>query len=100
MPLKILSEQIQNLGFEKIEQQLQRILANPKFNAAKQDTIHIDIPKGTYVPMFCDQTEIKSNTTSRISKSPVVSFEGSWPTVIVRPFQNLTGDGSLNACRR
>jgi hypothetical protein len=36
MPLKILSEQIQTLGIEKIEKQLQRILDSPEFNAAKQ----------------------------------------------------------------
>jgi adenylate cyclase len=161
MPLKILSEQIQNLGVENIEQQLQRILDSPEFNAAKQqrkffkfvaketlagraqeikgytiatcvfgrgadfdqnsdpivsvqasrlrraleryylivgkeDPILIDIPKGTYVPTFYEQTGIKSDTAPYISKSPVLSFEGSWPSVLIRPFENLTGDSAMN----
>jgi hypothetical protein len=33
VPLKSLSEQIQNIGVEKIEEQLQRILDSPEFKA-------------------------------------------------------------------
>ena len=75
---------------------LRRALERYYLVAGKQDPIHIDIPKGAYVPTFCEQTGIKSDTTPRISKSPVVSFEGSWPSVLVRPFQNLTGDSAMN----
>jgi len=161
IPLKILSEQIQNLGVEKIEQQLQRILDSPEFHAAKQqrkffqfvinetldgraqeikgytiatcvfgrsgdfdqnsdpivsvqanrlrraleryylvagkeDPILIDIPKGTYVPTFCEQVSVTSDTTFFDNKIPVESFMGSWPTVLIRPFKNLTGDPKMN----
>ena len=161
IPLKILSQQIQNLGVEKIEQQLQRILNSPEFNAAKQqrkffefvvketlagraqeikgytiatcvfgrsddfdqnldpivsvqanrlrraleryylvagkkDPILIDIPKGTYVPTFFKQTRIESDTTVLDSKISVEGFEGSWPSVLIQPFENLTGDSSMN----
>jgi len=75
---------------------LRRAIERYYLVAGKQDPIHIDIPKGTYVPTFYEQTGIKSDTTPRISKSPVVSFEGPWPTVLVRPFQNLTGDSAIN----
>ena len=158
---KILSDQIQKLGVEKIERQLQRILDSPEFNAAKQqrkffefvvketllgraheikaytiatcvfgrsddfdqnsdpivsvqanrlrraleryyliagktDPIRIDIPKGTYVPTFCEQLSVAPDTTVFDSKSPVENFEGSWPSLVVMPFQNLTGDPTLN----
>ncbi len=161
VPLKILSEQIQNLGVEKIERQLQRILDSPEFNAAKQqrkffqfvvketlagrsqeikgytiatcvfgrsedfdqnsdpivsvqanrlrraleryylvagkqDPILIDIPKGTYVPTFCEQVSVTSDTTVFDNKIPVESFMGSWPTLLIRPFKNLTADPEMN----
>lgn len=64
--------------------------------AGKQDPIRIDIPKGTYVPTFCEQTGINSDTTPLIPKRPRESFEGSWPAVLIRPFQNLTGDSAMN----
>jgi adenylate cyclase len=161
MPLKSLSEQIQNIGVEKIEEQLHRILDSPEFNAAKQqrsffefvvketlsgraqeikgytiatcvfgrsdgfdqnsdpivsvqanrlrraleryylvagktDPIRIDIPKGTYVPTFCEQLSVTPDTTVFDSKSPVEILEGSWPSVVVRPFENLTEDPALN----
>jgi adenylate cyclase len=162
IPLKILSEQIQTLGVEEIEQQLQRILDSPEFHAAKQqrkffqfvvketlagraqeikgytiatcvfgrsddfdqnsdpivsvqanrlrraleryylvagkeDPILIDIPKGAYVPKFCEQASVISDTTTVLeSKIPVESFKGAWPIVLIRPFQNLTGDPAMN----
>jgi len=161
MALKILSEQIQNLGVEQIERQLQRILDSSEFNAAnqqrkffkfvvketlagraqeikgytiatsvfgrsadfdqnsdpivsvqanrlrraleryylvagKQDPILIDIPKGTYVPTFCEQVSVTSDTTVFDNKIPVESFMGSWPTVLIRPFKNLTADPEMN----
>ncbi len=161
MPFKALSEQIQNIGVEKIEEQLQRILDSSEFNAAKQqrkffqfvvketlygraqyikaytiatgvfgrsddfdqnsdpivsvqanrlrraieryylvagkvDPIRIDIPKGTYVPTFCTQLSVTPDTTVFDSKSPVEKFKGSWPSVVVRPFQNLTEDPTMN----
>jgi TolB-like protein len=161
VPLKILSEQIQNLGVKKIERQLQRILDSPEFNAAKQqrkffqfvvketlagrsqeikgytiatcvfgrredfdqnsdpivsvqanrlrraleryylvagkqDPILIDIPKGTYIPTFCEQVSVTSDTTVFDNKIPVESFMGSWPTLLIRPFKNLTADPEMN----
>ena len=161
MPLKDLSRQIQNIGVEKIERQLHRILDSPEFNAAQQqrkffkfvvketlagredeikgytiatcvfgrgadfdqnsdpivsvqanrlrralehyyliagktDLIRIDIPKGTYVPTFCEQLSVTPDTTVFDSKSPVEILEGSWPSVVVRPFENLTEDPALN----
>jgi adenylate cyclase len=75
---------------------LRRALERYYLVAGPNDPVRIDIPKGTYVPTFYEQTGIKSDTTLRISKRPVVSFEGPWPSVLIRPFQNLTGDSAMN----
>jgi len=75
---------------------LRRALERYYLIAGRQDQIRIDIPKGAYVPTFCEQTGTKSDTTPGISKRPVESFEGSWPSVLIRPFQNLTNDSAMN----
>jgi TolB-like protein len=64
--------------------------------AGKEDPILIDIPKGTYVPTFFEKVSTTSDATSRNSKIPVESFKGSWPTILIRPFENLTGDPAMN----
>jgi TolB-like protein len=75
---------------------LRRALERYYLVAGQQDPVRIDIPKGTYVPTFCEQIGIESDTTARSSKSPKSSFEGSWPSVLVRTFKNLTGDTEFN----
>ena len=75
---------------------LRRALERYYLIAGKIDPIRIDIPKGTYVPTFCEQLRVTPDTTVFDSKSPVEIFEGSWPSVVVRPFENLTGDPALN----
>jgi adenylate cyclase len=75
---------------------LRRSLERYYLVAGQQDPVRIDIPKGTYVPTFCEQIGIESDTTARSSKSPKSRFEGSWPSVLVRTFKNLTGDPELN----
>ncbi len=57
-----------------------------------QNPIRIEIPKGTNVPTFHEQIRIEPDKTSRTKGASDVSFKGSWPSVLVRPFQNLTGD--------
>jgi adenylate cyclase len=156
MPLKDLSRQIQNIGVEKIERQLHRILDSPEFNAAqqqrkffkfvvketlagredeikgytiatcvfgrgadfdqnsdpivsvqanrlrraleryylvagKEDSIVIDIPKGTYVPMFCEQVSVVSDTNV-YDKVPDITIQDTWPGILIQPFENLTGN--------
>ena len=75
---------------------LRRALERYYLIAGKTDPIRIDIPKGTYVPTFCEQLSVTPDTTVFDSKSPVEIFEGSWPSLVVMPFQNLTGDPTLN----
>jgi adenylate cyclase len=75
---------------------LRRALERYYLIAGTQDPMRIDIPKGTYVPTFCEQTGVESDWTSSSSKGSEIRFEGSWPSVLVRPFQNLTSDTELN----
>jgi adenylate cyclase len=76
--------------------QLRRALERYYLVTGKQDPVRIDIPKGTYVPTFCEQIGVKSDRTSSSGVGSEIRFEGSWPTVLIRQFQNLTGDPELN----
>ena len=75
---------------------LRRALENYYLVAGKEDPILIDIPKGTYVPTFYEQVSAASDTTERNINIPMKSFEGSWPIILIRPFQNLTGDPAMS----
>lgn len=56
------------------------------------DPFKIDIPKGGYVPTFIRQ-DVYSPRVARSSES--VS-ENVWPTILIMPFKNCTGDPELN----
>jgi len=71
---------------------LRRSLERYYLVAGQQDPVRIDIPKGTYVPTFCEQIGVESNGTSSSVEGSEIRFEGSWPSVLVRTFKNLTGD--------
>jgi TolB-like protein len=76
--------------------QLRRALERYYLVAGKQDPVRIDIPKGTYVPTFLEQTGVESDRISSSDEGAEIRFEGSWPGLMVRPFQNLTGDPELD----
>jgi adenylate cyclase len=71
---------------------LRRALEHYYLTKGKQNPIRIEIPKGTNVPTFHDRARMELGNKSGMEEAPEVSFEGSWPSVLVRPFQNLTGD--------
>ena len=75
--------------------QLRRALERYYIVAGSQDPIRIDIPKGTYVPVFHRQDPVASVTDIRGQKTDTAEVDQSWPTVLVLPFQNLTGDPKL-----
>jgi adenylate cyclase len=70
--------------------QLRRALERYYLVAGKQDPIRIDIPKGTYVPIFLEQTGVETDTAA--GQASDIAMEDSWPTLLIRPFENLTGD--------
>jgi len=75
---------------------LRRSLERYYLIAGTQDPVRIDIPKGTYVPTFCEQIGIESDGTYSSDLGSEIRFEGSWPSMLVRTFKNLTGDPELN----
>lgn len=75
---------------------LRRALERYYLVAGHSDPIYIDIPKGTYVPMFTDHLPSTPIVKTRVGASEKGVIEGSWPTVLIRPFLNLTGDASLD----
>jgi adenylate cyclase len=76
--------------------QLRRALERYYLTAGKHDPIRIDIPKGTYVPAFHRQTETGLGNAYRNGAASEVPLEDVWPTVLIEPFQNLTGDPEKN----
>jgi adenylate cyclase len=70
---------------------LRRAMERYYLTAGVDDPIRIDIPKGTYVPLFVKQSCTTPNTVS--NKNPrMASAEDSWPTVTISPLKNVTGD--------
>lgn len=75
---------------------LRRALERYYLVAGHNDSIYIDIPKGTYVPVFTKHSPSIPVVDSRVNRERGVLTEGSWPTILIRPFLNLTGDDSFN----
>lgn len=59
-----------------------------------EDPLRIDIPIGTYVPKFLPQSDLKGIPGVQPIKADVL--ESIWPTVLIKPFDNLTGDPEMN----
>ena len=59
--------------------------------AGQNDPVRIDIPKGTYVPTFIGQAVVEPDAalSGEISGTDI---EDSWPSILILPFKNLTGD--------
>jgi len=74
---------------------LRRALERYYLVAGPNDPVRIDIPKGTYIPVFHQQIDIEVDSIPK-DESDKFGFEGSWPTILVRPFMNLTADTQLD----
>ena len=73
---------------------LRRALERYYLTAGKHDPIRIDIPKGTYVPTFTEQ--LSSHESIAAIPAAAVGILESWPSIMVRPLVNLTGDPGDN----
>ncbi len=78
---------------------LRRALSRYYRGAGKSDPLRIDIPKGGYVPVF--ETR-KHPQMAAVDSAPPKSPEKTrarryWPTVLVRPVQNVSGDPELQS---
>ena len=74
---------------------LRRALERYYLVAGQNDPLRIDIPKGTYVPTFHQHNRIEGVSASKDESEPF-GFSGEWPTVLVKPFLNLTGNAQLD----
>ncbi len=71
---------------------LRRALERYYFLRGAQNPIRIEISKGSYIPAFRERLLTEPDKKARMKDASEAGFEGSWPSLLVRPFQNLTGD--------
>ena len=72
---------------------LRRALERYYLTQGRTDPILIEIPKGAYVPTFKRLITNEASTENKRNRvSPSLLERENWPTVMVLPFQNLTGD--------
>ena len=71
---------------------LRRALERYYLSAGREDPVRIDIPKGRYVPTFRFQVEKESTCSSPEIEFDNVDIAYAWPSVLIRPFQNLSED--------
>jgi len=75
---------------------LRRALERYYLLAGKGDSIRIDVPTGGYVPVFRDRKQVVVQQPSLRGSDEDTCFGGAWPTVLIKPFQNLTGQPERN----
>jgi len=69
---------------------LRRALERYYLLSGKEDEILVEIPRGTYVPIFRQQEPILVSPAQRRSIDKDNRLEGALPTILIKPFQNLT----------
>jgi TolB-like protein len=74
---------------------LRRALERYYLVAGQNDPIRIDIPKGTYVPVFQQQNHPSSEQPLQKSRKTEPAVAHTWPTIVVQSLENLTGDRDL-----
>ena len=70
---------------------LRRAMGHYYLTAGRHDRVRITIPKGSYVPSFLFQTGADSSRSSPESEPNKNGRGDPWPSVLIRPFQNLSG---------
>lgn len=70
---------------------LRRALKEYYYDAGKNDPIVIEIPKGSYIPVFQPRNTIENNLISNIEKAKPARFK---PVVAVFPFRSISQDSS------
>ena len=71
---------------------LRRALERYYLVAGQNDSIRVDIPKGTYVPTFQHQNEATGEETSHEDRLAGACVGTNWPSLVVQPLVNLSGD--------
>jgi adenylate cyclase len=63
--------------------------------AGKYDPIRIDIPRGTYVPVFEKRPHTQTIDASIDREHPDIKAKSTWPSVFIQSLSNLSGDPEL-----
>lgn len=74
---------------------LRRALERYYLVAGQNDPIRIDIPKGTYVPVFQKQIHRNGEKPFPKRRKTEPGRDSGWPTILVQSFENLTGNRDL-----
>ena len=80
---------------------LRRALSRYYQGAGKNNPLRIDIPKGTYVPVFEDRSQAPPTAIDSGAKQTLTAIRTNryWPTVLVQPVSNAAGDPELDNWR-
>jgi len=71
---------------------VRRSLEHYYLTAGTSDPVLIDLPKGTYRPTFCSQSNLPASEPS--DDRPEVAVP--WPTLLISPLRNLTGSSDAD----
>jgi adenylate cyclase len=74
---------------------LRRALERYYLVAGQKDPVRIDIPKGTYVPLFREIRHHNEKRPFQERRKTDTSRTHPWPTILVQSFENLTGNRDL-----
>lgn len=74
---------------------LRRAMERYYLVAGGQDPIRIEIPKGSYVPVFTEGPARESSSKHTVAQPQARKCTASWPSVLVMPFEDLTGNPDL-----
>jgi adenylate cyclase len=74
---------------------LRRALERYYLVGGQNDPVRIEIPKGSYVPLFQKQAPSPRNDRLHLRRKTDPSCTHPWPTILVQSFENLTGNRDL-----
>jgi adenylate cyclase len=75
---------------------LRKALKGYYLGDGRNDPIRVEIPTGTFVPSFHEQDRVKPESKTGSGGDPTDHLSARWPSVLIRPFENLTGETQLN----
>ncbi len=75
---------------------VRRSLERYYLTSGAEDAVIIDIPKGAYVPVFRYRESIQDASAEVVGSAELAEETDSWPTLMVTPFRNVTGDTQLD----
>ena len=76
---------------------LRRALERYYQTSGKNEALRIDIPKGTYVPVFEMRSSMPARASGRDAAREPERVNDTWPAVLISPLRNLSGDSELDA---